>query len=106
MTGAPYDGQTDRPQSARPLVLGNNPRSDGQVTIDFILPETVSGPAELKLSLIGVGENPNVTEDHDVDLILNGIPLETLRWDGEAVSTTQATLADDLLRPGREHPYY
>ena len=98
--GRPYDGQTTDPGLRDPW-FWETIQIGGQATIDFVLPEMVSGPAELKLNLIGVGENPNVTEDHDIDLVLNGILLGTLRWDGETVFSPQATLPEDLLRSGQ-----
>ncbi|MCP4426756.1 MAG: hypothetical protein GY803_19870 [Chloroflexi bacterium] len=64
------------------------------------LAAVADGPATLRLHLRGTTHNPEVELDHDFDLILNGQQLDTIRWDGETLHTSETPLPAGLLKTG------
>ncbi len=57
-------------------------------------------PAVLRLHLRGTTNNPAVEPDHDFDLILNGQKIDTIRWDGETLHTSETAVPANLLQTG------
>lgn len=68
--------------------------------ITLNLPSLSNAPAELRLQLRGVTHNPQVEDDHDLDLRLNGQPLATIRFDGQTVFTATLTIPAGQLQTG------
>ncbi|MCA9965334.1 MAG: hypothetical protein KC423_13850 [Anaerolineales bacterium] len=64
------------------------------------LPSLSDAPAELRLQLRGVTRNPQVENDHDLDLWLNGQPLATVRFDGQTVFTDTIPIPSGQLKTG------
>lgn len=64
------------------------------------IPSLSDAPAELRLQLRGVTHNPQVENDHDLDLRLNGQPLATVRFDGQTVFTDTIPIPSGLLKTG------
>ncbi len=75
--------------------------SRGQVVeIPFALPEVADVPAQLHLQLWGQTHSPDTPDDHDLDVRVNGQPVETIRWDGPTHYETTITLLPGLLHEG------
>lgn len=68
--------------------------------LTFNLPTLGSAPAELRLQLRGATHNPQVENDHDLNLQLNGQPLATVRFDGQAVYTATIPIPSGQLQTG------
>lgn len=64
------------------------------------LPSLSPAPAQLRLQLRGVTHNPNVEDDHDLDLRLNQQPLATIRFDGQTVFTDTVPIPSGQLKTG------
>lgn len=73
---------------------------EAQVSIDFELPREPLGAATIVLDLVGVSSNGQVAEDHDLDVLVNGRRLKTIRWDGEAAVSAPISIPKGLLRQG------
>lgn len=75
--------------------------SQGQtVDIPVTLPAVADAPARLRLQLWGQTHSPDVPEDHDLDVLVNGQPIETIRWDGSTHHQAILSLPPGLLRQG------
>ncbi len=75
--------------------------SQGQsVDIPVTLPAVADGPARLHLHLWGQTHSPDVANDHDLDVLVNGQPVGTIRWDGPTHHQARLTLPPGLLRAG------
>jgi hypothetical protein len=71
-----------------------------KIELNVELAAVADSPANLRLQLLGKTSNPEVEQDHDFDLIVNGQTVTTVRWDGETSHTGEAELAAGLLRTG------
>lgn len=70
----------------------------------IILPQiSASHPATLTLALWGSTYNDLVDLDHDLDVLLNGQPVGTLRWDGQIFYTGALTIPPALLQFGENY---
>lgn len=75
--------------------------SQGQsVEIPLTLPALADAPAQLRLQLWGQTHNPEVLDDHDLDVLINGHLIETIRWDGPTHHQAIITLPPGVLRQG------
>lgn len=75
--------------------------SQGQsVEIPLRLPAVADAPAQLRLQLWGQTHNPEVLNDHDLDVLINGQLIETIRWDGPTHHQAVITLPPGVLRQG------
>ncbi len=75
--------------------------SQGQtVEIPFTLPEVADAPAHLRLQLWGQTHSPDVLDDHDLDVLVNGQSIETIRWDGPVYHQAAITLPSGILHKG------
>ncbi len=72
-----------------------------KVSLTFDLAVVSDSPAALRLHLRGTTLNPEVDFDHDFDLSLNGQKLDTVRWDGETVYTSETAVPVGLLKTGQ-----
>lgn len=73
-------------QSTLPLQLELNAVSDG--------------PARLRLNLWGFTYNPQVDNDHDFDVLVNGRAAGSVRWDGQTFHTAELELPPGSLQSG------
>jgi hypothetical protein len=97
--GRPYGGLPDDPALRHPWYW-ETIQFQAQVAVDFELPRAPLGPATLTLQLVGVSSNSQIAEDHDLDVIVNGRLLQTVRWDGETAATLPVEVPDGLLQEG------
>lgn len=69
-------------------------------TIPLDLPQVADGSAHLTLRLWGQSENAEMSEDHDLDVVLNGQTLGTVRWDGRQLVEAEVVVPAGTLREG------
>lgn len=74
-----------------------------ELPLAFSLPEVSEAAAVIRLSFWGASHNPNIENDHDLDLLLNGQNLGTIRWDGESRYTAELTIPAGVLQPGENN---
>jgi hypothetical protein len=73
----------------------------GQVVeIPLEIPAVTDGAGQLHLQLWGQTHSPDIENDHDLDLLVNGQPIETIRWDGPTYHETAVALPPGTLQPG------
>ena len=65
------------------------------------LPAVAGGAGELEVALWGFTEAAGVSEDHDLDVLVNGQKVGRAVWDGRAYHTTTLALPEGTLRRGR-----
>lgn len=97
--GRPYGGLPDDPDRRDPWYW-ETIQVQSQVSEEFELPRPSSGPATLALELIGVSSNSQVSEDHDLDVFVNGRRLQTVHWDGETAASLEVDIPGGLLIEG------
>ena len=73
---------------------------DGTFTIDLTLANAADGSGQITFNLWGLSSNPNISPDHDLNVLINGQPFTTLRWDGTAPLTQTVTIPAGLLHQG------
>ena len=69
--------------------------------ITFDLPIVAEGAGEISLQLVGVSYNLDVENDHDFDVIINGIPIGIVQFDGETVHTATLAIPAGTLKAGK-----
>lgn len=70
------------------------------VEIPLTLPAMAGEAATLRLQLWGQTHSPEAQNDHDLDVLVNGRPVETIRWDGPTYHEALLTLPPGMLREG------
>lgn len=74
----------------------------GQVVeIPLELAAVSNGAGQLRLQLWGQTHSPEVENDHDLELLLNGRALQTILWDGPTYHEATITLPPGTLQAGR-----
>lgn len=68
--------------------------------IEIELPTIGEGEAELDVSFWGLTYPTDINPDHDVDVSINGTPLGTITFDGQAFYTGTLTLDATILQAG------
>lgn len=71
-----------------------------QVTLSVEIPQGVTGNSRLRLHLWGQTHNPEIENDHDLDLVVNGQFVETIRWDGAVHHTAALSLPAGIWQTG------
>lgn len=71
------------------------------VDIPLELPSGGDGSGQLRLQLWGQTHSPDIENDHDLDLLVNGQAIETIRWDGPTYYEASAFLPAGTLQPGQ-----
>ncbi|MDA0242036.1 MAG: C25 family cysteine peptidase [Chloroflexi bacterium] len=69
----------------------------------FTLPESVAkgdGSGRLGLQFWGASHDPNVQDDHDLDVSLNGQFIQKIVWEGQVHHTAELDIPAGLLRAG------
>ncbi len=69
----------------------------------FTLPESVAkgdGSGRLRLQFWGASHDPNVQDDHDLDVSLNGQFVQKIVWEGQVHHTAELDIPAGLLRAG------
>ncbi|MBK8431279.1 MAG: hypothetical protein IPL28_08310 [Chloroflexi bacterium] len=69
----------------------------------FTLPESVAkgdGSGRLRLQFWGASHDPNVQDDHDLDVSLNGQFIQKIVWEGQVHHTAELDIPAGLLRAG------
>ena len=69
----------------------------------FTLPPTVAeadGSGQLRLLFWGASHDPQVENDHDFDVSINGQLIETIVWEGPVHHLAEVRLPPGTLRPG------
>lgn len=97
--GRPYDGLPDDPAQRDPWFWETVQVQD-KVAVNFDLSRTPLYEAQLELVLIGASSNEQAELDHDLDVVLNDVRLETLRWDGETAAELTVDIPEGVLRKG------
>lgn len=95
--GQPYSGLPEDPAARDPWYWDTIQVQD-VIDIDFDMPRDPQGEAELALELVGVSNDNQIDEDHDLDVYLNETLLETVRWDGESAVRIKVAIPDGLLQ--------
>lgn len=70
------------------------------VPVTFELPSVSDGSGMLTIALHGITYDNAIENDHDIDLILNGQPLETIRWDGETAFISETAVPANTFKSG------
>ncbi len=70
------------------------------LSVPFELPSVAAVAAELSLGLWGATSDVRLPEDHDLDVLVNDVPLGTIRWDGEAYHQATLPVPAGVLRSG------
>ena len=70
------------------------------VPVNFDLPPTADGSGRLIIAWQGITHNPDVDNDHDITLILNGQTLDTVRWDGETAFVSETAVPANGFKKG------
>ena len=95
-----YQGQA-RSFSSGEIWFWQTLQVGGKVEQSFDLPLLSPDEAALlRLNFWGSTFNNQIDLDHDLEVVLNGQPLEMLRWDGQIVYTGTLTIPPGLLRTG------
>lgn len=71
-----------------------------KVTIPLDLTAVSDGSASLKLRLWGQSENPQVENDHDIDVIINDQTIGTVQWDGQQFYEAELAAPAGSLQAG------
>ncbi len=71
-----------------------------QLTLPFTLPVVSDGSGMVRLHLWGFTLNPQVENDHDFEVSLNGQPLGSVSWDGKTYYTAELPIPPGLLQAG------
>ena len=71
-----------------------------KVEIPLELPAVADGSAQISLRLWGQSENPQVADDHDLDIIINNHTVDTVRWDGKHFFVGQIDVPAGSLQSG------
>ncbi len=64
----------------------------------FALPDRAEGPVTLQLTLWGGLDFPGAAPDHSVEILLNGVSLDSRRFDGLVSEVVTLTLPESLLQ--------
>ncbi len=76
-------------------------QNDDEISIDFGLPDIgADSGALIRTALYGATSIGSVDPDHDIDLYLNGIHVDTITWDGETHIITDSLIEPGVLVPG------
>ncbi len=95
-----YESQT-RPHSEDDVWFWETIRQGKSFPISVALPEVTDGAGEITIQLIGVSYNPEVDNDHDVNILINGSPLGSIQFDGEISHTASLTIPPGTLKSGQ-----
>ncbi len=68
---------------------------------DFELSDIAPGDNSLKMRIYGATSNPDVNNDHDIDVQLNGLSLGTVRWDGQSDNLAELSIPAGVLVSGK-----
>lgn len=70
------------------------------LSLPLTLPPLANSQGQLWLQLWGATTHEHVSPDHDLDVLLNGQWLQTIRWDGQRYYTAALVLPAGSLRSG------
>ncbi len=70
-------------------------------SIDLEIDEIAEGPATLRLRMLGVTQNPDIEDDHDLDIYVNEHLVGTITWDGEKHFDDEIALNEGVLKKGK-----
>ncbi|GMQ78505.1 MAG: hypothetical protein BMS9Abin02_1021 [Anaerolineae bacterium] len=68
---------------------------------NFELSDIAPGDNSLKMRIYGATSNPDVNNDHDIDVWLNGRSLGIVRWDGQSDKLAELSIPEGVLLPGK-----
>lgn len=68
--------------------------------IPLTLQNVNDGSGVIQINLWGQSQDTAVENDHDLDLVINGQTIETIRWDGQVHHTAVITLPTGTLQNG------
>ncbi len=71
-----------------------------KLPLSISVPAASDRPAAIRINLWGVTHDPRVDNDHDLDLLLNGQSLGTIRWDGSIYYDSRLDIAPGTLING------
>lgn len=71
-----------------------------QFETTFTLPNTADGSGHIRLHLWGASHDPQIENDHDFDLYLNGQLVGTVRWEGQTHFLADLAIPAGTLRTG------
>lgn len=95
-----YESQA-RSHSENDVWFWETIRQGQSFPISFELPAVADGAGDLIIQLVGISYNNEVDNDHDFDVIINGIPIDTVQFDGETVHNATLTLPPGTLQEGQ-----
>ncbi len=95
-----YKGEYRNDENADDLWFWQEVSVGQAVPINFELPEVADGSGTLSIAWHGITHDDSIENDHDIDLILNGQPLETVLWDGEMAFVSETAVPPNTLKKG------
>ena len=94
-----YESQA-RTHSEEDVWFWETIRQGQSFPINFDLPTVADGAGEISLQLVGVSYNTEVENDHDFDVIINGISIGTVQFDGAIVHSANLAIPASTLKAG------
>ena len=67
---------------------------------EFTLPNAAEGEALLQLNAWGFTHNPQVENDHDLDILVNDLAAGRVTWDGQTAHTAAVSIPQNAIKPG------
>ncbi len=95
-----YESQT-RSHNEDDVWFWETIRQGKSFPIPFELPVVADGSGNLTIQLVGVSYNPEVDDDHDVDILINGINLGPIQFDGATTHTGSLPIPPGTLKTGQ-----
>ena len=71
-----------------------------QLSLLVEIPEIADLPAAMRLHLWGYTHNAEIENDHDFDVIINGITIGTVQWDGQVYHEAELAIPAGVLKSG------
>ena len=95
-----YESQT-RQHSENDVWFWQSIRQGQSFPISFELPAVADGAGSLSAQLIGISYNVEVENDHDLEVIINEIPVGSIQFDGETLYTATLDIPAGTLKAGK-----
>jgi hypothetical protein len=68
--------------------------------VPLVLENVGDGSGTMQIKLWGQSHDPSIENDHDIDLVINGQTVDTIRWDGNVHYTATLSLPPGTLQTG------
>lgn len=78
-------------------------RQGNSLPFDFDLPLVGDGSGQVRVQVRGESHSPDIEDDHDFDVIVNGQTIGTIRFDGQIFYTGVLDLPPGTLQAGKNN---